>query len=65
MFSYEVTRWETRSNGASYKKIHGECLSTDSKPTAGIINGSDVIEMDTSKLYFFDEAGTAWIEWEG
>ena len=38
-------------------------LSTDTKPTTGISNGSCFIEMDTSKLYFFDAAGSQWLEW--
>lgn len=37
-------------------------LSTDSKPTENIPNGSTFIEMDTGKVYFFNEAGPAWIE---
>ena len=37
-------------------------LSTDSKPTSGIGNGSCFIEMDTGKVYFFNAAGNAWIE---
>lgn len=37
-------------------------LSTDSKPTARLANGSRFIEMDTGKLYFFDEAGSQWVE---
>lgn len=36
--------------------------STDSKPTAGIGNGSVYIEMDTGKAYFYDAAASAWIE---
>jgi len=39
-------------------------LSTDTtKPTAGIGNGSCFIEMDTSKIYFFDEENAEWLEW--
>lgn len=38
------------------------CLSTDSKPTTGIRNGSSVIEMDTGKTYLFDEDGGEWVE---
>lgn len=38
-------------------------LSTDTKPTEHIINGSVFIEMDTSKIYFFDEDGVEWKEW--
>lgn len=38
------------------------CLSTDSKPTGGIANGAILLEMDTSKLYVFDESSSQWIE---
>lgn len=38
------------------------CLSTDSKPTTGITNGSSVIEMDTGKSYMFDEENGEWEE---
>ena len=38
-------------------------LSTDSKPTEGVGNGSAFIEMDTSKVYFFDAGNSEWREW--
>ena len=38
-------------------------LSTDSKPTTFIGNGSCFIEMDTGKVYFFNAAASAWVEW--
>ena len=38
------------------------CLSTDTKPTDGIGNGSVMIEMDTSKVYIFDEDNSQWLE---
>ena len=41
------------------------CLSTDTKPTEGIKNGSICIEMDTGKIYMFNEAGTEWLEVAG
>lgn len=41
-------------------RVEGECLSTDTKPTEGIANGSCLIEMDTNKAYMFDEAGETW-----
>ena len=44
--------------------IEATCLSSDSKPTTGIANGSTCIEMDTSKLYFFDEKNKTWREYE-
>ena len=40
-------------------------LSTDTKPTTGVVNGSAFIEMDTSTIYFFDAAGNQWLEWGG
>lgn len=42
--------------------IEGVCLTGDSKPTDGIANGSLVIEMDSGKIYAFNEAGSAWVE---
>ena len=38
------------------------CLSTDDKPTTDIRNGDKLIEMDTSKTYFYDTDGNQWIE---
>ena len=37
-------------------------LSTDSKPTEGVINGSSFIEIDTGKVYLFDAVGVTWNE---
>lgn len=38
-------------------------LSTDDKPTVGVENGSPLIVMDKSKLYFYDEKNNEWKEW--
>lgn len=38
-------------------------LSTDTKPSDGVNNGDFGIEMDTSKIYFYDAAGAQWLEW--
>lgn len=39
-------------------------LSTDSKPvTEDVGNGSSFIAMDTSKVFFYDEANSQWREW--
>ena len=35
-------------------------LSTDSKPTTGIGNGSFFLEMNTGKGYFFDVESMSW-----
>lgn len=38
------------------------CLAADTKPTSGIANGSMCLEMDTGKIYAFDETGSEWVE---
>lgn len=38
------------------------CLSTDTKPTEGINNGSSLIEIDTGKGYVFDAENKEWHE---
>lgn len=43
--------------------IEGYCLSTDSKPTAGLATGSSLKEVDTGKEFRFDEAGDSGSEW--
>jgi len=43
--------------------FEGECLSTDTKPTGDyILNGSKLIEMDTSKVYIYDADNELWRE---
>lgn len=37
-------------------------LSTDSKPTEDVGNGSFFIEENTGKIYIFDEENKQWIE---
>lgn len=41
------------------------CLSTDTKPTEGVANGSICIEMDTGSIFMYDEAGAEWLEVAG
>lgn len=40
--------------------IEAAGLSTDTKPTAGIVTGSLFLEVDTGDVYAFDEAGAEW-----
>lgn len=40
--------------------IEGFCHSTDTKPTDRIATGSNIIEVDTGDVYFFDEETSAW-----
>lgn len=64
MVSINTERWMGRvgsTGGAKYYR-EGECLSTDTKPTNGWANGSKLIEMDTSKVFMFDEANSQWRE---
>lgn len=49
------------TGGARYYR-EGECLSTDTKPTDGWANGSKLLEMDTGKVFMFDEANSQWRE---
>ena len=56
-------RYRPNTDGKIY--CEGECLSTDTKPTTDIMNGSKLLEMDTGKLYAFDEDGEAWLELPG
>ena len=39
-------------------------LSTDTKPTNGVPNGSTFIEIDTGDVYFYDatENGAGWVK---
>lgn len=43
--------------------IEGEILSTDTKPLV-YANGSKLLEIDTSKLFIFDEKNNTWREWK-
>lgn len=37
-------------------------LSTDTKPSENLANGSQFIEMDTGKVYFYSEDDGDWLE---
>lgn len=38
-----------------------QCLSTDTKPTIGVGNGSQLIEIDTGNIYLFDAENGVWL----
>lgn len=38
------------------------CLSTDTKPSEGIITGSMALEVNTGKIYAYDEVSGNWTE---
>ena len=37
------------------------CLEDDDKETEGVPNGSECYEMDTGKVYLFDEENSQWL----
>ena len=41
--------------------VESACLSTDTKPTK-FSNGSMCLEMDTGKIYAFNETASTWVE---
>lgn len=38
------------------------CTSLETKPTDGIADGSIAVEIDTGKVYFFNETTGLWVE---
>lgn len=55
---YEIDYSGSLLNEPPRSRLYG--LSTDSKPTTGVANGTEYIEMDTSKIYFFDAENSTW-----
>ena len=58
MITYDKKIQDIREDEQIYL-VEGKCLSTDTKPT-DVANGSCLIEMDTSDVYFFDEQNKTW-----
>ncbi len=54
--------WTIKYGNPAKPHVEGFCLSTDTLPTEGVENGSNVVEMDTSKVKFFDETNETWRE---
>lgn len=46
--------------GLFYLELSGD--STDTKPTAGVLDGSIFSESNTGKVYFFNEKSGGWVE---
>lgn len=53
-----------RKDGATKdaQEVEYRGLSTDTKPTENVANGTIFIEMDTGKLYMFDLENEEWKE---
>ncbi len=51
------------TSGGDYKlMVELFCNAADTKPTTGITNGSSCIEVDTGKVFLFDEVASEWVE---
>ena len=61
MVTFKTKDFNYNPNG-SKNRVEGECLSTDTKPTTDIANGSIRIEMDTGDIYMFNETAGAWVK---
>lgn len=59
MITFTKVQEQIYDSGKTY--VEGACLSTDSKPT-DVANGSILVEMDSGKIYMFNESATAWVE---
>lgn len=57
-----LKRFIAVDGGSELEYVEIACLSTDTKPTSGILNGSRLVEVDTGKKFRFDEDGAAWCE---
>ena len=44
------------------KQVEISGLSSDTKPTTYIAEGSIFCEVDTGKVYFFNETSSTWVE---
>ena len=61
MLTYNITDYEHDEAGNDLIEINGVCLSSDTKPTSGIVNGSILTEMDTGTVYMYNQAGAQWL----
>lgn len=59
-----ITKEKTGITTENNEVLEIRGLSTDTKPTEGVINGSIFIEMDTSKVYFYDLENEQWVEFQ-
>ncbi len=60
---YPVAASFAVNNGTEVKNVcEVWCVSTDTKPTTGLANGSIAVEIDTGKVFFFNEADSSWVE---
>ena len=58
---YDYKEDKYNKQGKAFRHYYGK--STDTKPTESLLTGSTFYEIDTGKLYMFDEDGVAGSEW--
>lgn len=46
----------------AFGEIKAVCLSTDTKPMAGIITGERLLELNTGKVFVFSNESSQWYE---
>lgn len=65
MITYDKVKYEAyeKQDGSFGTRAYfkGKCLSTDTKPTTDVKNGSSLLEMDTATKYLFDQEGSQWL----
>lgn len=59
----KVKKPYVEDDGSIKYYCEGVCKQADTKPTEGIVNGSLLLELDTSTPYFFDEESGTWLPW--
>lgn len=57
-----ITKKDTNIKDGNKPILEIRGLSTDEKPTENVSNGSIFIEIDTSKIYFYDAENSQWKE---
>ena len=58
---YDHNEDKYKKSGKAFRHFYGK--STDTKPTDGLLTGSSFYEIDTGKMYMFDEEGATGSEW--
>lgn len=57
-----ITGYGANASFAGNRYVELAGLSTDSKPTEGILTGSIFVEVDTGKVFLFNRAAGTWVE---
>ena len=59
----KIDKLTATDNGVASKELNSYAgLSTDTKPTTGIVTGSIFIEVDTGDIYLYNEAETSCVK---